>query len=605
MKLASLYENHKVFCVLLILIIPIIIITYGLMPNYYLISLGGTLLTIGSGESIVRSGLFSYPMHTGFPIGTPIVFGLPLNLIQATFIFFFNLSATTAFIITVTLFIGIACIGCYLLLKSLGIPPVIALLFTFVFITLPFLWGHGGYGALPISFTLLPLLILIDKLFFEHISKTSSLLKFRTLGFVLGYILMRSFILFMEGYTFIMWCSISGAMLITYSLPLLQKRRFGRVLFGTLTLALAASIAYISYGLYIPGGTSYAVMPADFFRGQGIDLTTLLLPYKNSTLFTSMFELGSAYSNPLDYWSDGSNIRWNFLGIIIPICAIGFLLTRKSFSRFGLALLIVGIVSFFLSLGPSLKINALRPEPIIGRGILYNDYLMPAEAATIHWGIDNFFTDIPGLNIMRATYRWILIPKIMLIIGAALFITNLIKKGHRKTAFILLTLIIIEAIPPINILHTRYQNNENQRQQIDRDIINNLENYIQPNELIVFITRDNDFLANYISPHINAYAYNVGGDKNILISRPYYPETITNILALQDVAENTYLALQSGEIDWLIIPYFNLRLNSYFWPPTAQQMDELHTLASSLFDTNDERFEYIYEQYFTLVRLAQ
>ncbi len=158
------YKNKALFVALLIPFTITIVITYGLIPNYYLPDLAGSLLSIGNGEALARSGLAHYPSSTGYPFGTPIVFGLPLSLIQIAISAVTGASPTQAYIFALIVFVVLIFSGCFALLRHLGVHPVTALIFCYAFLCMNFLWGHLGYQALPFAFGLIPLFILVDKL---------------------------------------------------------------------------------------------------------------------------------------------------------------------------------------------------------------------------------------------------------------------------------------------------------------------------------------------------------------------------------------------------------------------------------------------------------
>jgi hypothetical protein len=132
-----------------------------------------------------------------------------------------------------------------------------------------------------------------------------------------------------------------------------------------------------------------------------------------------------------------------------------------------------------------------------------------------------------------------------------------------------------------------------------------MQNYINKGDKIFFLSGDrvNDFLSNYISAKLNAKSYNCGGDKNIKISMKSWPNIIEQMKACYEVNQNAYNAFQNKVLDKLIIPYFDLRWHSYYWPPSEADREKLKEERLSVFNVKDDRFRYKEEKWFGVVEL--
>lgn len=87
----------------------------------------------------------------------------------------------------------------------------------------------------------------------------------------------------------------------------------------------------------------------------------------------------------------------------------------------------------------------------------------------------------------------------------------------------------------------------------------------------------------------------------------YLPKEIQNMRMYKkttpafNVNENAAMAIAKGDLDVLVIPFFNLRWDSYKWPPSENARIENKKLMLSKFDIFDQRFSYKEEKWFGIV----
>jgi len=99
----------------------------------------------------------------------------------------------------------------------------------------------------------------------------------------------------------------------------------------------------------------------------------------------------------------------------------------------------------------------------------------------------------------------------------------------------------------------------------------------------------NDYLANYMSPMARLHSYNVGGDKNNVMSRPSWPENVKQLARTKDVPDSARRAFASGELDAIVVMGFSLRYDSSDWPPEKDTRKVVENRYADLL--TDPRFD--------------
>ena len=104
--------------------------------------------------------------------------------------------------------------------------------------------------------------------------------------------------------------------------------------------------------------------------------------------------------------------------------------------------------------------------------------------------------------------------------------------------------------------------------EIDTTLVHALRKYIPDGGVVAFIPRRNDFFANYLAPAAGFKTLNIGGDKNIALASNAWNSNFKN-LAHDLSSENLDVALellQNDEVDYLIIPLFDMLWAAHYWP---------------------------------------
>ena len=546
----------------------LLLFIYGLIPCLHIPFLPPFYAMAGATECLVNQGIFTenFCMNMGYPLGAPALQGLPQLYISALFAILFGLDSYTSVTVTSALFILCALISMIYLLKKLEVNKYIALFCSFLYLSSFIVYGQVSYGPLRYGFALLPFYILIDYLFFSKVKELINesfrvnLLKGLPIFIIASIVKIAA--LFMDGYSFMISSLASFCILFVFVVYDFKLRNVRTIFLGVGGFALYNLLAAILYKTYVPGSTTFVVMSIDYFRAMGVDLVTLIFPI--NLLFVNFLGIEVNW-NWFEFYADGSNVRFNYLGFFLFLAFISYIILSKRKNIYVKAIIISGLMAFILSLGPSLKINDRRmieentytgftdyllPDKDDISKMSHSsrkiDYLMPAEDATLNLHT-NLIYRIPGIKNMRAVQRWLVLFKFSLIVGTGMFLTFLINKKRNKWAYLLLLLIFIELFPNIGPLLSKYNIFYKERLVFDKEVILKLKKYVKPNEKVFFMSHENDYMVNYIAPKVNIYSYNIGGDKNIRMSFKSWPDEIKTMRKYLEVHKSLLPKIQTIE----------------------------------------------------------
>jgi hypothetical protein len=285
-----------------------------------------------------------------------------------------------------------------------------------------------------------------------------------------------------------------------------------------------------------------------------------------------------------EFFGDASVWMTTFSAPLLLIGAIGFL--RMSRHKFALPLLLIAICGCYFALGPSLKINSLRPptQVTISPAAPLSDRLMPEKFAIIPIGSAIFYQHVPGFKSMRATYRWSGLMFAGLYGLAALLLRDLDEKKRRILETAIPLMIVAFNIPN---LPQRFANGVVYRAGMEqmRSDLEPLNRDIGVGRRVVFYPLGNDFIINYLAARGHFYTYNVGGDKNVEIASASWPASILNFLSTpfsENLDREVAKVLLSGDTDEVVIPYFDKLINASAWPPSQELVSESRAKYASL-----------------------
>jgi len=306
------------------------------------------------------------------------------------------------------------------------------------------------------------------------------------------------------------------------------------------------------------------------------------------------------------FYTDGESLRHVYIGIVllavIPLAA----LFRASLHRRNLLFLAVGLTSFVLSLGPSLKINDRRnPDQLSGSGITFKDYFMPEDAATFSMPYQSIYT-LPPLKYMRSVSRWHLFTMISFVVTLMALSSILWSRGYRGKfiALLLVGLVFIEHFPQTknrSALVDIYTKGFN---RFNATALDEFKNIASPRDVVLFLRPNgigNEYLSTYLCSFAQCTAYNVSGDKSLEIARKQWPKLVSATVKKPNIARISEL-LESKLVSLIVFPHFDMRWNSYGWPPDEQTKESLSKSVEEYWNKS-ENLEYQKHEWYSTFRL--
>lgn len=531
------------------------------------------------------------------PDGYTTAFGLPYVIPVAIFDRL-GFELTIAGKLVELVYLALSLFGSVLLFRALGVRWWLGLVLSTMFLASPIVFAQDGYGPLRAGFALVPLYAWVDLWIARSLAAQSSpksaLPAF--LGGLLILVFLRCFALFMDGYSFVMGLALSGALILTVLVSLAQRRRLIPCLAIALVYALPTVLAYLLYSAYAGATVEMAVMPLDFFRGQGVDLYPLLVP-SSMQWWASLLGISHSLTGWMSY-SDGPSVVMVYLGWTLIaaflIAAVAWIVVRRRLiggACFPVLFLVFG-AALLLALGPSLKISDFREEPRPERFIRFSDYLMPASEATLSLGTASLYQHVPGVRNMRAVYRWMLLLKLSAFLIAGLVLENLFRRpGAKYLAMVSLVLLVIELLPDLTQRAEHGQRQFAQFHRFQDGALRSLEALGLAGKRVLFLEAEaeadwNHFTANFLCPMAGLKCFNAGGDKSLVRARLTWPLELRELTRGRWVSGNLGSMLNHDQVDAVLVPLFSLRVAAYHWPPSTKEVDSrlenAMTLASSI-----------------------
>ena len=449
-------------------------------------------------------------------------------------------------------FVALGMAGAYGLMRRMGAGPWVALGTATVWGISPTLIGLQGFGGTFAGYALLPAYAWLDLVVMDAVGARR-----RLVPLLAAYVFVRTGALFMDGYSFVASGLVGVALWVAWLVPRGRPR-----LLGLAVLVGANLVAVVLYRLYVP--LDYEVQPPELVRAMSLDLVTVLLP-SNYIWFASKLGLEADHAR---LWGDTTNAMFNYAGFV-GLALAAWYLVRHRRSPVPVALALAGVVALVLALGPVIKFDVVPPGGAGG-------YNMPASAApALPWG--SAIDDVPGIESIRATYRWFAVTRMALILLAGLAIAELARgPGRRRQvlAVVLAGVAVVEVLPTLPLFERVYRVHYEDRVAVRAEVVSDLDRATRDGERVFFLSYDgrhNDFLANYLAAATGLRAYNAGGDKNSVYAAKAWPPEVQALAAPSPPPEAVEQALRSGKVDVVVLPSFHLQENSSAWPPSPQQ----------------------------------
>jgi hypothetical protein len=501
---------------------------------------------------------------TGLPTGSYVSDGVGFYWFVAGISALPIIGTHGAVIVAATLSFATSMLGVRSLLRRLNVRFVISIAAGCLYLLSPTLIGMGGFGGTFWGFVLLPAFISLDLYIAD---RWRSATRLNRVLLTLSWVALKSALLLTDGYVFVICAVISGCALAATA----RWKQWTATVSAVAAFVLAHLAAYGVYELLLPNQSSFQRDSLDLFRGLGLDLTSVVTP-SPFIWWASRLNLGNSL---FTLWGDTSNALWNYAGYgCLALAVAGVAFGRKN--RLVWALVAAGLITFVMSLGPSLKIGDHRPAPTPGQPA--NLYLMPASAAQHSLPTAALHESLPGVDLMRATYRWFGGTRLVLIVLAAAGAQRLLERSaerehaaiYRSAVGAVAVLAFVEILPPPGTMLLMYRQTEHERRSITA-VADDLGRAIPKNSRVVFTAIPtkgfpNDYLVPYLLSHGDYRTYNVAGDKNVVRVASQWPAPVRRIVLGEGSLAAAKQAFGQHLVDVVVIPHFDIQLTSGSWP---------------------------------------
>ncbi|CNB48723.1 Uncharacterised protein [Yersinia frederiksenii] len=554
--------------VLFFFVFIFVLFVNGAIPFYAVPTFGQATWATGFAQSFINDSVFNIFAHNiGIPRPAAISFGLagawPIGLLIG-----FGLHPADAYSCIAALWLGVAYFSAYKISCFFGVKSINATLLAALWLTMPTVWAHSGYSMLSWGIALL-------SFYYYRAVKlllNESPFNLKTVYYISFYFFSVVISVFMDGYSFMMF-AVGTSFLIVYIYFFMSEYRRNLLFIGIPTHIVSFTSAYLLYIFYI-GKSSFDLTSIDFFRSWGLDLSFIIIPTKGMLWLFDILGLSTKRVDE-SYFGDASVWLTTFALPIILVGVFSWYSGRK-LTKLASGILIIAFFSFYMSLGPSLKINSTKPVEMLQVTPTYTMGAMPAELAIMPTGNAWISENLPGFNAMRAPYRW----SALGIFACWLLLSLYIGKRKRQNDTIVVSVIIIlifSNIPNLQSSWDRYRLHRTLFMKLDSDLLSPLKKEVSNNEVVAFIPYYNDFVINYLASKLNVRTYNIGGDKNLVEAKKEWPDTMLD--SGVNVDGKVIKLLLNAEASTIVIPYFDTYLPSRIWPrkdienPTSTTVD--------------------------------
>ncbi|MBA2880011.1 hypothetical protein HNR65_000318 [Desulfosalsimonas propionicica] len=578
--------------VLFLILLSFVLFLHGAVPFFAVPTLGQAVWTAGFGQSFAnQSGFAIYASNFGAPQASAIAFGLAGALPTGLFISI-GFHPADAYALMSAIWLSISFFAAWRLSRVFNMRPFSGLIAAVLWMSTPIIWAHAGYSMVSLGMALLPFYFLMALfLLMKNENEINHTLFLKSIGFIIACLIS----VFMDGYTFMMFAAGTGLLGLYFFIRYFKLRRY-LLSFAMPVYVVAFGLAYTLYALYI-GKAQFAASPLGFFRGWGVDLTFLAIPTQGILWFWDAIGLSISRSSR-DFFGDGS--VWNTT-FCLPITIGGVIAWwyAKKKTLVATGLLIVALFGLYMSLGPSLKINSIRPESMIETG--QTSPMMPEDLAICSTGNALLYKNVPGFQNMRAAYRWMALS----IFGFWLLIVLAMGRSrlYPGIIFLILVLLIIFNLPHIaNTWETKVKYRDSFL-NIDEELISDMEPFFKKGELLAFLPYRNDFLVNYIAARLDIKTFNIGGDKNLKEAMKYWPMSMRHFQMgkiNEGFTKRVVSLLSRGTANAVVLPYIDMLWAAHAWPPPLKFKDELSPIVRELM--NSENVDVKKRKYYTIVR---
>jgi hypothetical protein len=479
---------------------------------------------------------------------------------------------------------GVGLLAGFLLMRRWGAPRWIALLTSASYLASPSIIAMNGFAYTFSGFVLLPA-YLLSALVVADLIVRARILRAVAVALPLAFVMV-----FTDGYSLFAGLLAVGAVLIARCWDSEVSWRTRALLL--VVPGVSFLVALIAFLAYTPDNITDIPVGIGAFRYLGLDLATLLVP-QDTLWWADIAGFGRLGST---LWGDGSNVVGNYVGFMTLALALSYLVLRRSRPgeerRLVLALAVAGLVALLLALGPALKIySTTQPiDPVWDVPVS-----MTAGGLPTTWLYEN----VPGFETMRATYRWFLLTRMVLVLLAGLGLSALWRHrpapsraaALRPGVVLLAVLLVLETAPNIPRVLQSTRTYAAHLTSVRSGVIADAVTLVRPGERVLVLPSRNDFLVNGLIPFTGAAAYNAAPDKNYQFARASWPASVERaVVAWTDDAAraDAICAALEDDVDAVVLPYIDPYYDAVSWPPPQDRVEGYRWIADTL--VADQRF---------------
>lgn len=555
-----------------------VLVLHGAIPFITIPTLGQAIWLTGFAQSFANNSFFSiYATNFGYPAPAAIALGL-CGAYPVSIFIQLGLHPADAYALMNVLWLFVSFLGTWKICRSyFNLHQGYASTLSILWLSLPIVWGHAGYSVVAIGIGLLPFYFWTALNLFSYDNFHIKSPKYKLYHPILLYIFSTLVSVFMDGYSFMMF-AVASSFLGFYQLLINDKKHHRTSTLVRLSIHLSCfALAYFLYVLYT-GKTQFSPSHLDVFRGWGVDLLFLIIPTEGIHWLWDILNVSESRI-PSEQFGDSSVWKTTYSFPLITIGCVAWWRTHKN-SKLATIFLIIAFFGLYMSLGPSLKINAVRPNDIPFK-------TMPVEYSMFSTGNGWLSKNIPGFQNMRAAYRWLALACLGFWLLLILLINQEKSKLRKRFILIACLLLIISSLPNLpKHLARQYQSRE-AFFDIEEELVADIKDNFKENELVAFLPYGNDFLANYITSRTNIRAYNIGGDKNLREAKKSWPyvmsgfkvQTINN-----EFSDRLTALLYRREVDVVILPFIDLLQAAHQWPVQSHLSEKIRLIVEYLND---------------------
>lgn len=471
-----------------------------------------------------------------------------------------------------------------------------------VFYFHPFIVNHFGIPYVSFGYLLFPMSILLDITVYNCIVENhgSSKKILKILLLVFG----RTFFVSIGWYTAVIGAVLSCLYYLIRVFKQIINRNWYVIRRYLLYCLLPWFIAMVIILVLTPKTAISFGVSLEFLHADSLNLATLFLPGDSQWISNIIPSFQSVLPAGTSLYGDGTMCN-NYIGYAllmgIVLLIVFWIKKNTNHKKDIMPLLITGIVGLILAVGPALKFLGFHE----GDDLLYE---MPFQnSILLPW---KFLYLLFPLRTMRAVYRWVMIPQIVvLIVGFyGLKCLWMKRKKVRFGAIFLCLLAIVEMYPSNGIIGLAQKRIDfhNQINSFYQDVIEPMKKTVQKGDIVSFAEKGakNSFLLPYIMTELQATAYQGCGDKALAVAANYTPKDITNLQNATEAQQISYYiceVLNKGLCDKVVIPYFDCRQDSYSWNRNNNGGKTYKLIAKKSVEYLSCEYEVIEEEFFLIV----